>query len=1076
MKAIDFIVRSSAGGLQRGTVSADATNQIIVAGSGQEISLNARQSDFASQVRSGDQLVITLSDGRMITIDNFFNDSGAANRFFVSADGYLNEVSFVDAGQGNLYAQYGPTAEWGKWSPSDELIFLGNNGIAGVPLAGGDENVSMLGGALLGGGGLLGSGALIAAGLGGAAIIGGLVGGGGGGGGDTGPKAPYVDDGDKNVVIGGDGEDKTLTITGGGEPGDEVKVIVGDKVVDTVIDDDGKFEAVFEGEDFPKDGVYDSEVVVTNPNGDDTDLDGPSFEIDTTPPTLTFTEGTESTGDFFNSVTFGDGVTLTGTGEAGATVAITIGGVTRSEVVSENGSWSLKWETGTLVAGEYTTPIKAVTTDSYGNSKTYDDVLVVDTVNVVTIDQTISTTVNGVTIVGDGVINGVEHSSGAIFTGTAQAGSVVMVTIGTVTNPATVSASGTWSVKFTSTELASGEYDGSVKVVSTDNHGNIKEATGTFEVDTFVRNLAITSTTGGEDGVINSVEAGKAMTVSGTTEPGSTVVVELGGKFADVVVSGNGNWTATFKAGSITAGTYTATMTATATDAAGNVDMAETPVKVDTEAGKLTIDSTPVEGDDIVNKVEASDGVVLTGTADPYAMVTVTMNGVSHTVETKGNGTWEAKFMSYEVAPGVYTADITASITDEYGNTLSASDSVEVDTRVDNLTIAADDIATDNIISAIEHDGMVTVTGTTEAGSTLVMVKLGTQELPATINAAGSWKVVFDASLLPTGTYTADVTLVATDRAGNTKEASATVDIDTEVKPFTMTSDPTGADNFVNAAEAAAGINLAGTVEKGSTVKVTFDGKPYTADVDADGNWSLNIAAGDITPGDYDAKITIVAEDHVGNKAVIKETLAIDTMAPDGPIVNFIGDSRLDGYRSIAIETVMEGGKPTADVTSVAEVRADGSIVDVAGEQSVNIKRGETTFDFDKDVPNGSHLIVNSTDEAGNTSGTYLVLNDKAATENYDLSNAGFGKYQIENLDLDSAEDAVFVIDEASLVALSSGSNTLTIHGGSDDKLIIQNGAFKETQNVDGETYNVYTVGAEGMLLVDQDIDKISII
>ena len=87
MNAIDFVVRGSAGGMQRGTISADATNQVIVAGAGQEISINARQSDFASQVRSGDQLVITLADGRVITIDNFFNDSGAANRLFVSADG-----------------------------------------------------------------------------------------------------------------------------------------------------------------------------------------------------------------------------------------------------------------------------------------------------------------------------------------------------------------------------------------------------------------------------------------------------------------------------------------------------------------------------------------------------------------------------------------------------------------------------------------------------------------------------------------------------------------------------------------------------------------------------------------------------------------------------------------------------------------------------------------------------------------------------------------------------------------------------------------------------------------------------
>lgn len=130
------------------------------------------------------------------------------------------------------------------------------------------------------------------------------------------------------MVIGGDDSDDTLTITGGGEPGDTVTVVVGDETVETVIDEDGEFEAVFEGENFSDDGVYDSVVTVTVPDGEPTVLDGPSFEIDTIAPEITFTSGTESTGDFFNGVDFAGGVTLTGTGEAGATLAVTIAGVT----------------------------------------------------------------------------------------------------------------------------------------------------------------------------------------------------------------------------------------------------------------------------------------------------------------------------------------------------------------------------------------------------------------------------------------------------------------------------------------------------------------------------------------------------------------------------------------------------------------------------------------------------------------------------------------------------------------------------------------------------------------------------
>ena len=1060
MNAIDFVVRGSAGGMQRGTISADATNQVIVAGAGQEISINARQSDFASQVRSGDQLVITLADGRVITIDNFFNDSGAANRLFVSADGYLNEVSFVDSGQGNLYAQYGPTAEWGKWSPSDELIFLGNSEVAGVPLSpGGDEEVSMLGAALLGGSGLFGGGAAIAAGVGAAAVVGGLAGGGGGG--DDGPAAPYVNDDDANVTIGGDDGEEILTITGGGEPGDTVTVTVGEETVDTVIDDDGNFEAVFEGDDFPEDGVYDSEVIFTDPEGETTELGGPSFEIDTIAPEIVFTEGTESTGDFFNSVSFVDGVSLSGTGEAGATLDVTIAGITQTTVITEAGTWTVTWDAGTLDAGEYTAAISAVTTDPFGNSRSYTETLVVDTVTTVTVDTS--------TVGGDGTVNGVEHADGVSFTGTAQAGSSVEVTVAGITQTVTATDAGTWSTTFTTTDLATGEYTGTVSVVSTDTYGNTASTSGTFDVDTFVRDFSITSTTGGADGVISGSEVGEALTVSGMTESGSTVSVELGGVTATAVVATDGSWTATFPAGSIATGTYTSTMTATATDAAGNVDTATTSVQVDTEAGLLTIDSTPVEGDDVVNEAEASDGVVLTGTADAGAVVTVTMEGVSHNVVTDSAGNWEAFFSASDVAEGVYTAEITATTTDAYGNSREATDSVEVDTRVDNLSVNVDDIAVDNIISAVEQNGDISITGSTEVGSTSVVVTLEGQSVNAVIDAAGNWTAVFDGTQLDTGTYTADVGVTATDAAGNTATASATVDVDTEVVPLAVTSNSAGADDVVSADEASTGIDLGGTVEAGSTVEVTFDGTDYTANVDDAGNWSMTVPAGDVRSGTYAADISVEATDHVGNVAVITDTLSIDTAAPEGPVIASFTRAG-DGIRGISIETEMTDGSPVGDVQSVSQVAEDGSISEVAGQQGFNSLRGETEFVFDENVPNGSQLIVSSTDDAGNTSGTYLVLDDEAATNSVDLTNVALGDYQIENLDLDFAEAASVVIDEASLLALSTETNTLTIHGSSEDQVTIQGGVAQGTQDVDGQTYNVYSVGSEGTLLIDQEI------
>ncbi len=125
MKTIEFVVRDQAGGVQRGAVAEGTNSYVIHAKAGQEMSLNLRQTDFLSHTRDGSDLVLTLSDETVIRIGNYFNETGAPNRLFVSSDGYLNEVGFIANEGGGLYAQYGPTEQWGKWSPSDDPIYFG---------------------------------------------------------------------------------------------------------------------------------------------------------------------------------------------------------------------------------------------------------------------------------------------------------------------------------------------------------------------------------------------------------------------------------------------------------------------------------------------------------------------------------------------------------------------------------------------------------------------------------------------------------------------------------------------------------------------------------------------------------------------------------------------------------------------------------------------------------------------------------------------------------------------------------------------------------------------------------------
>lgn len=1150
MKMIDFVVRDQAGALQRGTVTEGARVHTIQAQSGEEISLNLRQTDFQGQQRAGNDLVLTLADGSVILIENYFNEAGAPNRLFISSDGYLNEVAFVEGEGGALHAQYGPTEQWGKWSASDDLIYLGRSDSVTPPvgaLSSEGEEVSMLAAPLLGAGLVGGGGAAAAAALiGGAAVIGGS------GGGGTGPVAPFVDEPDASSTIGGDDALEKVVVTGGGEPGSDVAVTIGDKQIDTVVKDDGTFEAVFEGEDFPEDGTYESVVTVTT--GDDTTtLDGPDFVIDTTPPVTDISEGTKSVDDFFNGESFDKGVTLAGTGEPGSTVDVTIAEQTRTTTVGEDGAWSVTYEKGTLQDGEYETDVTIKSTDGVGNSSTTTDTLVVDTVpptvtitsgaqssgdsfnadrfakgvtltgtgepgatvaltidditrtatvndsgewsatwqpgtlpegeylsdiGIVTVDKygnsTASTeklvvdTVSEVSIdtsavEGDGIINSAERDDGVTLTGTTQPGSSVAVTFGGKTQQATVDPEGNWSSDFAADTIPTGETTAAVTAVVTDALGNSSTVTGDVTVDTLVRDLGIADQAGGSDAVVNADEAGQGIVMTGTVEPGSTVTVQLGQVTQDATVADDCTWTATFAPDDIPPGTYETTMTATATDPAGNIDSVSQPVSVDTEAGLLTISPDPVEGDDIVNKQEASDGVAIKGTADAGALVQVTLAGVTQTVVAGGDGQWTALYAPGDVAQGVYTADIAATTTDPAGNTRRATDSVKVDTRVDNLTLNA--VEGDDIVSGAERlaGGGVLVTGTSEIGSSVV-ITLGSATANGTVDSDGNWSVIFEPGQVPEGTVDTTVSVTATDLADNTQTTSHAVLIDTVVAVLDM-AQAGGADGVVNAREADVGIDLNGQVEPGSTVVVNFDGKDYTALVDAAGNWSATIPPADIRPGTYDADIAVSATDHVGNIDSISDTLAIDTYAPDGPVIqSYTRDG--DGIRAISTE------QSDADL-AVHQIETDKSITRVNADTLDNDFLNETNFYFNSNVPDGSDLVVTAMDAAGNSTGTYLALDDETANTQLNLTNPNLAQYNIETVDLQFAEEAQLTINEAALVNLSSNTNKLIVDGHNDDTVTITGAVREGSELRDGQNYDIYTLGDEATLLIDDDINVV---
>ncbi|MCH2164354.1 MAG: Ig-like domain-containing protein [Marinovum sp.] len=1060
MNSISYVVRTSAGDLSRDVVLGESGATRLQMESGSQVSFNIQEGDVAGYRRVGGDLEITLADGRVVVLENYFADLSEEPRLYLSSDGTLYEVFFAEGEAGTLYAEYGKSAEWGKWSPDDQLIHYER---AEVLLAGNTYDdgggVSMLAAGLLGGSGLFGVGAAGAAAAGAAVIAGGGNGGGNGGGsGGSGPAAPTVDD--TAVVVGGDDADQTFTVTGTGAPGDTVSVTVGGSVVETTIGADGTWSTTFTGTDFPTDGVYDAAVVVTTATGAVT-LAGPNVTIDLTPPEIEATDGVVETGDILNLAGHSAGLTVNGTGEAGTTVTVSIDGTSHDAVVEADGSWSVTFGTGEIAPGEYTTNVVITSQDSYGNSTSITRTLEVDTVSSVTVD----TSAAGGT---DGVVNAVEQAGSVTLTGTADADSSVVVTVaGTTYSAITADSSGTWTLTLPAGSLPAGTQDVAVSVNATDPAGNTSSATGTIAIDTLVTPLTMTSNPGGVDGVINATESQNGVTLSGHVEPGSTLVVTMGAVSLPATVLADGSWSVDFPASAVPQGDLqSVAVTLNATDAAGNTASASASLQFDTSAGYLTIDPAPIEGDDVINAVEAADGVTINGTATPNTLVTVTLGGVQTTVLSTAAGTWSATYAASQIPPDTDMAAITASITDAAGNSLQATDSVAIDTVVENQNVGTMSVGVDNIVNALEAQAGVVVTGTTEPGATSVVITIEGQSIPATINsAAGTWSVTLPQGMFNANDeYSVDVVVQSTDAAGNVDQISTTIQVDTWVNTLELSPDSATADGVVSASELSTnGLALSGQVEAGSTLNVVFNGQTYAANVSNTGAWTLVIPAANVPGGEYTATITLNATDAAGNTATTSGSVQIDTVAPEGPQVEFVLEAP-DGVAGIFV------GAQT-DAQAIYEL-ADNGTVSAVSYGTPTDTATQTIYTFDNNVPDGSHLVITSQDTAGNTRGTVLVLEDGAAGGAVDMANANLGAMNIDTIQLEFAEDAALTLTEADILALSSATNTVMVTGGSDDQVNISGATSNGTVVDNGQSYAQYTLG-EATILVDSDITNV---
>ncbi|MFZ5964743.1 Ig-like domain-containing protein [Thalassococcus sp. BH17M4-6] len=867
-------------------------------------------------------------------------------------------------------------------------------------------------------------------------------------------------------AVGGDGTVNAVehaagvTLTGTALAGSTVTVAIAGQTYAASVTADGAWSVDLGPADLPTGTTEVSATVTAVSQAGNTATTSGTFQIDTE-GSVAFDAVPVEGDDVVNAAELADGVTLTGISEPGSSVDVSIGGVTHAATVAASGSWSVTFAADEIPSGTQTVEATATATDAAGNVTSATDSFAVDTETSVTVDT------DGVE--GDGIVNDAERADGVTLTGMAEPGASVMVQMGTAVRPATVAADGSWTATFAVNEVPSGETAVDVTATATDAAGNTSSASGSVDVDTLVRNFAIDTTPGGADGVINAAEAAQGLTLSGTTEPGASVTLTLDGTSRPATVAADGSWTVTFPAAEVPTGEQSVILTASSTDAAGNTEELSQSVTIDTDAGTLTISPDPVEGDDIVNAAERADGVTLTGTSDPGQMVDVMLDGVTRTVQTDSAGIWRATYAAGEITPGTHEAQITATITDGAGNTLTRTDSVRVDTEVLNFGVSAEPVEGDGVVNADEAANGLVLSGTTEPGASVTVTFEGTTRV-ATVDAQGNWTASFTAAEIPPGQYDATAQVDTTDAAGNTASTSTGFRVDTEVDRLAMSDDPVTADNVVNAAEAAQGLTLTGVVEAGSNVQLTIGGVAHTAAVDAAGNWTVDIPASSTPSGTVDAPVLIEATDAAGNTRSESATIAIDTDAPT--TVNAESYTRdHTGLRGITIATT----DYAVEVGHVVDSSGTVTVDPVSFEAYDLPALGETSLAFTQNVPDGSHLVITATDTAGNSSGTYLVVDD-TTTSVVDMTAAGtLGQFQIETIDLQFAEDSQLTITEAQLLALSSNSDTVTVEGGVDDMVTITGATLTgTTQGDNGEGYNVYELG-QGTLLIDDEITNVVI-
>ncbi len=531
---------------------------------------------------------------------------------------------------------------------------------------------------------------------------------------------------------------------------------------------------------------------------------------------------------------------------------------------------------------------------------------------------------------------------------------------------ATKGATGIWSVTPTGT-WADGDYMLTVRVE--DDAGNVKySAPLTVTVDTQITIDVIELVNDNGipgDNLTNDVRPHFRVTVPGDVNE-VRLSIDGGNTWVRATQGTAGIWDYTWPK-DVTDGLHT--LTVEATDKAGNKTTQTLDFTIDTRLSTPTItmdsrDDTGAIGDHITSVKRPGFTIGNIDSDAQSVILRITQGGNSQEVTlTQVGGQWRFT-PDADWADGSYT--LTVEVTDNAGNVRQSTPlivTVDTQTSITDITLVNDHgVPDDNLTNSTRPQFEITVPA--DVNSVQLSIDGGANWVSAAQGIEGVWGYTWPTDM-GDGKHT--LTVMVTDRAGNTATQTLEFFIDTRLSTPTIeldSTDDTGTpgDDMTNRTRPTFILQNIDSDVINVTVSVTHNGTTtsFTATQGA-GGWSFTPPA---PWGDGDYTLTVIVEDRAGNtRPSTPLTVTVDTQ---------IAIDR--------IELVNDSGVPGDNVTKHVRPQFQISVPDDVEKVLLSIDGGTTwvtaiksstagiwDYTWPTDMPEGQHtLTVEVTDGAGN--------------------------------------------------------------------------------------------------------------